>query len=98
MGGALPSTGGRARRPSHRGWVQRLALQLPGSMDVLLRDFRLKLGRLGLGHLHAVERPHHLDFPLCRQPFRGHRGQSEEKIQSSTAQARQGDSRYQDQD
>lgn len=61
--------GGRAKWGSHSGWVKHLALQLPGCVDVLLRDLRLKLGRVRLGHLHAVERPHYLDLPLCRQVF-----------------------------
>lgn len=42
-----------------------LALQLPGGVEVLLGDLCLKLGRLGLGDFHAVERSHHLDVALC---------------------------------
>lgn len=92
IGGAgLHWLGGGAKRRSHSRRVQRLALQLPGAVDVLLRDLRLELGRLHLGHLHAVERPHHLDLPLCRRAFhrevrevtersqRGRRGQSRQK-------------------
>lgn len=46
--------------------VQRLALQLPGGVQVLLRDLRLKLGHLRLCDLHAVQRADDLDVAFCR--------------------------------
>lgn len=55
---------------SHRRLVQSFSLQLPVSVDVLLRDLGLKLGCLRLRHLHAVQGTDHLDVPLCRKDQR----------------------------
>lgn len=45
--------------------MERLALQFPGGVKVLLRNLRLKLGGLRLCDLHAVQRADHLDVALC---------------------------------
>lgn len=46
--------------------VQRVSLQFPDAVKVLLWNLRLKLGRLGLRDLHAVQRANDLDVALCR--------------------------------
>lgn len=46
--------------------VQRLSLQFPGGVNVTLWDLGLKLGRLRLSDLHAVQRTDNLDFTPCR--------------------------------
>lgn len=51
---------------THGRLVQSFSLQLPVSVDVLLRDLSLELGRFRLRHLHAVQWSHHLDVTLCR--------------------------------
>lgn len=47
--------------------VQVFSFQFPVAVDVLLRYLCLKFSGLSLCHLHAVQRAHNLNVPLCKR-------------------------------
>lgn len=46
---------------TYRGRTEKLPVQPPLAMDIVLAQLHLKPSRLALEHLGAIQRPHHLD-------------------------------------